>query len=124
MAAWLWTGRRGIIAGRAAAALHGAEWVDEGAPVELITEHGRGQPGVIVREERIRPDEICQIGDFSVTTPLRTALDLARFLPRDDAVAHLDALAVATGIEAGPVLESAARYRGLRGYAGPERLSI
>ncbi len=115
MAAWLWTGRRGIIAGRAAAALHGAEWVADDAPVELITEHGRGQPGIIVREERIRPDEICQIGDFSVTTPLRTALDLARFLPRDEAVAHLDALAIATGIEAGPVLESAARYRGLRG---------
>ncbi|BBX90788.1 hypothetical protein H5U98_06050 [Mycolicibacterium boenickei] len=115
MAAWLWTGRRGIIAGRAAAALHGAQWVDDDAPVELITEHGRRQPGVIVREERIKPDEICQIGDFSVTTPLRTALDLARFLPRDEAVAHLDALAIATGVEAGPVLELAARYRGLRG---------
>ncbi|MFV8049686.1 hypothetical protein [Mycobacterium sp. 48b] len=115
MAAWLWTGRRGVIAGRAAAALHGALWVDENAPVELITEHGRPRPGIIVREERVRPDEICRIGDFSVTTPLRTALDLARFLPRDEAVAHLDALAIATGVEAGPVLELAARYRGLRG---------
>lgn len=115
MAAWLWTGRRGIIAGRAAAALHGAQWVDDDAPVELITEHGRRRPGVIVREERISADEVCRIGDFNVTTPLRTALDLARFLPRDEAVKHLDALAVATGVEAGPVLELAARYRGLRG---------
>lgn len=115
MAAWLWTGRRGIIAGRAAAALHGAQWVDDDAPVELIIEHGRLRPGIIVREERIRPDEICRIGDFSVTTPLRTALDLARFLPRDDAVAHLDALAIATGVDAGQVLELAGRYRGLRG---------
>ncbi|MBU9763519.1 hypothetical protein FR943_06635 [Mycobacterium sp. TNTM28] len=115
LAAWLWTGRRGIIAGRAAAALHGAEWVDDDIPIELITEHGRRRPGIIVREERIRPDEVCQIGDFSVTTPLRTALDLARFLPRDAAVAHLDALAIATGVEAGPVLELAGRYRGLRG---------
>lgn len=115
MAAWLWTGRRGIIAGRAAAALHGAQWVDDDAPVELIAEHGRRRRGVIVREERIRPDEICRIGEFSVTTPLRTALDLARFLPREDAVAHLDALAIATGVEAAPVLELAARYRSLRG---------
>lgn len=115
MAAWLWTGRRGIVAGRAAAALHGAQWVRDDAPVELITEHGRRRPGVIVREERIRPDEVCQIGDFNATTPLRTALDLARFLPRDDAVAHLDALAIATGIDAEQVLELAARYRGLRG---------
>lgn len=115
MAAWLWTGRRGIIAGRAAAALHGAQWVDDAAPVELITEHGRRRPGVIVREERIRPDEICHVGDLRVTTPLRTALDLARFLPRDEAVAHLDAMAIATGVEAEQVLELAARYRGLRG---------
>lgn len=115
MAAWLWTDRRGIVAGRAAAALHGAQWVDDDAPVELITEHGRRRPGVIVREERILADEVCRIGDFAVTTPLRTALDLARFLPRDEAVAHLDALAIATGIEAGQVLELAARYRGLRG---------
>lgn len=115
MAAWLWSGRRGIVAGRAAAALHGAQWVRDDAPVELITEHGRRRPGVIVREERIRPDEVCQIGDFNVTTPLRTALDLARFLPRDDAVAHLDALAIATGIGAEQVLDLAARYRGLRG---------
>ncbi|MED5813727.1 hypothetical protein VST63_15310 [Mycolicibacterium sp. 050232] len=115
MAAWLWTGRRGIIAGRAAAALHGALWVDDDAPVELITEHGRRRPGVIVREERVMPDELCQVGDFSVTTPLRTALDLARFLPRDEAVAHLDALAIATGGDAEQVLERAARYRGLRG---------
>lgn len=115
MAAWLWSDRRGIIAGRAAAALHGAEWVDDDVPIELITEHGRPRPGIIVREERIRPDEVCQIGDFSVTSPLRTALDLARFLPRDDAVAHLDALAIATGIEADQVLEMADRYRGLRG---------
>jgi hypothetical protein len=28
-AAWLWSGRRGVIAGRAAAALHGAKWVDD-----------------------------------------------------------------------------------------------
>ena len=36
LAAWLWSGRRGIIAGRAAAALHGAKWVDEFTPVEVV----------------------------------------------------------------------------------------
>jgi hypothetical protein len=115
VAAWLWTGRRAIIAGRAAAALHGAQWVDDDTPVELIVKHGRRRPGVVIRDERIMPDEICRIGDLSVTTPLRTALDLARFLPRDTAVAHLDALGAATGVDAGQVLELAARYPGLRG---------
>jgi hypothetical protein len=32
-AAWLWSGRRAIVAGRAAAALHGASWVSEQTPV-------------------------------------------------------------------------------------------
>src|ERR1700746_1543272 len=53
VAAWLWTGRRGIIAGRAAAALQGARWVDASTPIELIAEHTRPRPGVIVHQERI-----------------------------------------------------------------------
>ncbi|HEX2287001.1 MAG TPA: hypothetical protein VHI10_19620, partial [Mycobacterium sp.] len=36
VAAWLWTGRRGVIAGRAAAALHGAKWADASTPIEII----------------------------------------------------------------------------------------
>ncbi|MEN4477562.1 hypothetical protein [Mycolicibacterium cosmeticum] len=113
--AWLWSDRRAVIAGRAAAALHGAHWVHAKAPIELITEHRRPRPGIIVREERLAPDEICTMGDLRVTAPARTALDLARFLPRDDAVQHLDALARATRVNAAQVLGLAARYPGLRG---------
>lgn len=115
LAAWLWTGRSGIIAGRAAAALLGAKWVDASTPIELITEHTRPRPGVIVREERIAPDEITYIGEMRITNPARTALDLARHLPRDAAVAHLDALAAATGVSAADALLLAGRYRGARG---------
>lgn len=67
MAAWLHSGRRGIIAGRAAAALHGAKWVRASTPIEIITAHGRRRDGVIVREERIAPDEITYIGELPVT---------------------------------------------------------
>ncbi|HTI76690.1 MAG TPA: hypothetical protein VL634_16950 [Mycobacterium sp.] len=115
VAAWLWTGRRGVIAGRAAAALHGAKWVDASTPIELIAEHTRRRDGVIVREERIGADEITYIGELPVTTIARTALDLARHLPRDVAVRHLDALAAATGVLPDDALELAAKYRGLRG---------
>lgn len=31
--AWLWSGRRGIVAGLAAAALHGSDWIDDDAPI-------------------------------------------------------------------------------------------
>jgi len=115
VAAWLWTGRRGVIAGRAAAALHGAQWVDPGTPIEVIADHTRRRVGVVVHEERIADDEITCIGELPVTTPTRTALDLARHLPRDRAVAHLDALAAAVGVSAEDVIDLAVRYRGARG---------
>ncbi|VEG57621.1 cullin, a subunit of E3 ubiquitin ligase [Mycolicibacterium aurum] len=114
-AAWLWTARTGVIAGRAAAALHGAKWIDTQTPIDIIAEHTRPRSGIIVREERIGVDEITSVGGLCVTTPVRTALDLARHLPRDTAVCHLDALGRATGVRPDRVLELAARYRGARG---------
>lgn len=114
-AAWLWTDRRGILAGRAAAALHGAEWVNSGTPIDIIAPRERQQRGVVIRNERINWDEICAVGEVSVTTPARTALDLARHLDRDLAVRHLDALAAATGVTADDVAPLLERYRGSRG---------
>ncbi|SBS73075.1 conserved hypothetical protein [uncultured Mycobacterium sp.] len=113
-AAALWV-PGGIIAGRAAAALHGASWIGAAAPIELIGRARRRQPGVIVREERIRVGEFMPLNDLVVTTPERTALDIARHLPRGEAVAHLDALAAATGIKPADVLSLADRYPGARG---------
>lgn len=115
VAAWLWTGRKGVIAGRAAAALHGARWVDASTPIEIIAEHTRKRPGIRVREERIAADEITYVGELPVTTVARTALDLARHLPRDTAVMHLDALATATGALPVDALALAAKYPGARG---------
>ena len=114
-AAWLWSGRRGIIAGRAAATLHGAKWVDPSTPIEIIGEHTRPRPGIVVREERIGADEVTEICGLPVTTLTRTALDLAKHLPRNAAVAHLDTLAAARGVAADEVIELAGRYRGARG---------
>ncbi|WP_396927226.1 hypothetical protein [Mycolicibacterium sp.] len=104
-----------IIAGRAAAALHGASWVEPTTPIELIGRARRRQAGVIVRAERVHSDEFGPLGDLAVTTPARTALDVARHLPRGEAVAHLDALAAATGFQAAAALALADRYPGARG---------
>lgn len=98
MAAWLWTGRTAVIAGRAAAAIHGAKWVDASTPIEVIAEHTRQRADVIVGEERIADDEITFVGELPVTTPARTALDIGGHLERNQAVAHLDALAASTGV--------------------------
>ncbi len=113
-AAALWV-PGGIVTGRAAAARHGASWVAAAAPIELIGTARRPQAGVIVRAERIRVDEFTPLGDVVVTTPERTALDLARHLPRADAVAHLDALTAATTVDLAAVLALADRYPGARG---------
>lgn len=113
--AWLWSGRNGVIAGRAAAALHGALWVDAATPIEMIWRSGRPPSGIIVRNERIDDDEVVQIDQMSVTSPARTALDLARHLPRDIAVRHLDALARVTGVKACDAVSLAERYPRARG---------
>ncbi len=121
VAAWLWTGRKGVIAGRAAAALHGAKWIDASTPIEMLANHGRRRKGLIVRDERLGADEIIRVGNLPVTTAARTALDLARHQLRDTAVAHLDALAAATGFSAGEALALADRYRGARGVRRARR---
>lgn len=113
--AWLWSGRNGVIAGRAAAALHGARWVDAATPIELIWRSGRPPQGVTVRNERLDADEIVRIAGLPVTSVNRTALDLARCLPRDAAVRHLDALAQASGVTAVDALEAAGRHPRARG---------
>ncbi len=114
VATWLWTDREGVIAGRAAAAMHGARWVSARTPIEVISWPRRPRPEAIIHNERLDDDEIMMIGDLPVTTPMRTAWDLGRHLPRDTAVRHLDALAAATGVTAVDASTLSARYRGAR----------
>ncbi|AKN18530.1 hypothetical protein B586_06545 [Mycobacterium haemophilum DSM 44634] len=114
-AAWLWSGRRAIVAGRAAAALHGAKWVDDFTPVELVGPFHHPPPGIIVRRERISDEDVVGRGELLVTSLARTAFDLARHLPRGVAVAHLDALAAATNLTAADIMPIATRNKGARG---------
>ncbi|KUI25634.1 hypothetical protein AU196_22800 [Mycobacterium sp. IS-1742] len=116
VAAFLWTGRKGVIAGRAAAYWHGVRWALENHDIEVIGRHRRSAHGVEIHDERIAPDEIRRYGaELLLTSPARTALDLGRRLPRVEAVAVLDALAAASGVTAAEVQALAARYPGMRG---------
>ena len=94
--AWLWSRRRAIVAGVAASALHGAQWVDPDVRIELIAPNARAQPGLMVRNETLADDEITEAQLLPVTTPARTAYDLGRHQFRGQAVARLDALMRAT----------------------------
>lgn len=117
VAAWLWSQRGAVIAGAAASALHGAKWVDDDTVVELIWRNARAPKGVHTRNELLGDGETQQIGSLCVTTPERTAFDLARRGTVGQAVARLDALARSTDFKVGDVAELARRHphtRGLR----------
>lgn len=116
-AAWLWSRRRGIVAGRSASALHGAKWVDHRAPAQLVYQHRRPPAGINTWSDSLSEDEIQTIAGLRVTTPARTALDLACRYPVERAVAAIDALARATDLELSEVDSLGERYRGRRGIA-------
>jgi len=113
--AWLRSGRRGVIAGLAASALHGAQWVDDDIPIELIWNHGRSPAGLLVRNEKLADDEITKVAGMPVTTRARTAFDLGRYLPRGEAIARLDSLMHSQIFSIEDVLILAKRYQGARG---------
>lgn len=113
--AWLRSGRKGVVAGIAASALHGASWVDDDIPVELIWNNTRPPPGIIARAERLEPDEITTCECIPLTTAARTAFDLGRHLPRREALTRLDALKRATAYLDEEVIALTKRYKGARG---------
>jgi hypothetical protein len=116
-AGWLWTGRRGVVAGFAAAALHGSKWVDDAQVVELIHDNLRSPAGIQTHRDHIDEDEIEVTAGMPVTSPVRTALDFGCWYPTMTAVAGIDALARATDLKAVDVELLARRYAGRRGIA-------
>lgn len=115
LAAHLWSRGGAVVSGLAASALHGAKWVDDDTPVELICAKPRAPHGVIARHELLLDNEIQRLDGLAVTTPNRTAFDLGRRGRIDDAVAHLDALARATHLQKAAVEKVAAHHRHARG---------
>jgi hypothetical protein len=76
-AAWLWSDRGAVVAGRSAAALHGAKWVDDDAPAEILYDNRRPPNGIHTWSDRFEDDEVDTVRGLVVTTPARTALDMA-----------------------------------------------
>lgn len=114
-AAWLWSRRRGVLAGLAAAALHGSDWIDEDEPVELICDNQHCPAGISTSRQHLEDDEITRVAGLPVTTLVRTGFDLARRSSPGQAVARLDALMRATRFDVKDVLLLAERHAGARG---------
>ncbi len=115
VAAWLWSGKDAVVAGNSAAALLGANWVDAGAPAELITGRKRPPPLIITRNETLLAGETVTVNAIPVTSPSRTAFDLGRRPGLQTAVARIDALARATGVRVPDVEAVIGLHPGARG---------
>jgi very-short-patch-repair endonuclease len=118
-AAHLLLGGHGALGGFSAAELLGASCGPVGCPAEVVAPRGRVEPrpGLLVRHDRFAPDEVEEADGCTVTTPLRTAYDLARRSPVVEAVVAVDALAFAHGFPPAQVLLAAGRHLGARGTA-------
>ncbi|WP_234711342.1 endonuclease domain-containing protein [Mycolicibacterium llatzerense] len=114
-AVWLRSKRRGVLAGFSAAALHGARFIGPEVPAYICDRYCRSERGVVLWRDIPPDDEVCCIGEMRLTTPVRTAVDLARRLPEDAAVAAIDALARAARLTVADIETAAERQCGQRG---------
>ncbi len=118
-AAHLLVAGRGALGGFSAAELLGASCGPLAGPAEIVVPRGRvtPRPGLLVRHHELASDEVTEVDGCAVTSPLRTAYDLARRLPLVEAVVAVDALAYVWGIVPAEVLRMARRHLGSRGSA-------
>jgi very-short-patch-repair endonuclease len=115
IAAWLWSGRRGVAAGLSAAALHGSRWIDATEPAELNQASRSGPAEIHIRSDELWPDEVVLIRSIPATSPARTAFDLGRLKGITTAVIRVDALLQATHLKIVDVEALLLRHKGVRG---------
>jgi very-short-patch-repair endonuclease len=118
-AAFLLVDGHGVVGGHAAAELLGASCGPRDGPVEVVVPargpHGR--PGIVVRNDRLSLDEVARVDGIAVTSPLRTAFDLARRPPLVEAVVAVDALAHEHGFDPQELVRVGYRHPNARGVA-------
>jgi len=120
-AAWLFAGPDAVVCGLSAAAVYGTEWLDADAPAEVVRSNRHSPAGLTVHSYALAPDDVCMAGGMRVTSAARTAFDLGRLLPENQAIPTLDALLNVTGLDPAHVWALAEGNRGIRGV---DRLRI
>lgn len=95
-----------VVGGYAAATILGADCAPREAVIDLVVGRRRVRPrdGVLIHQDVLGDEEVWFREGVSVTSPLRTAYDLARALDHDDAVVAVDALAHAHRLDVGALL--------------------
>lgn len=98
-AAWLWSGRDGVLAGLSASSMLGAKWMEPGTPAELVHTNRRPPPLIVVHTDALLPGETKTVCGMPATTAARTAFDLGRRLGLKEGVQRIDALMNATDVK-------------------------
>jgi hypothetical protein len=116
-AAHLWANGLGVLGGYSAAELYAAPCAPPDAPAEVVQPglHRRPPPGLLVHQHRLAAADRRMYRGLPLTTPARTAYDLARRLDLVEGVVAADALAGRFGFPAEALLEVAAREPRARG---------
>jgi hypothetical protein len=117
LAAYRYVDGRGVLSGYSAAEVLGASCGPWDAPAEVTVPH-RGQrspAGLLVHRAHLFPGEIKQVDGLQVTSPVRTAYDLARRGDLVERVVAVDRLANVHGFSPDLLLHFSARNRGTRG---------
>lgn len=97
LAAYYWAGPGAVLCGYSAAELLGRSCAPSHAPAEVavtaVRAGVRSRPEVTVHRDLLHPGEITDVDGVRITSRLRTAFDLARWLPLTEGVVAVDALA-------------------------------
>lgn len=119
-AAWLWAGSDSVVCGGAAAFLCGEKYlgeeiVDDDEVHLWMPRYRTPPPGIVVHRWTSAPESVLMRG-MAVTTPARTAIDLARLLDSDvRAVAALDSMCRTGGTSPEAVARTAFQMSGRTG---------
>jgi very-short-patch-repair endonuclease len=118
LAAAALVGDRGVLGGYSAAELLGASCGPLDAPAEVIVlGRRRAPPGLLIRREEVPRAERWCVRGATITSPVRTALDLACRGSLVEAVVGVDALAHAFGFPPHDLVRCAFNHPGRRGVS-------
>ncbi|MCD2189018.1 type IV toxin-antitoxin system AbiEi family antitoxin [Actinomycetospora soli] len=110
-----WLGPEAVVGGSLAADAHRVPIVDELVEVHLPRGQRPRRSDVVVHRGLLLPFEAQEVGGVRVTTPERTAFDLARRLDTIDGIAMADVLAERHPVDRHRLLDLARRHPNLRG---------
>lgn len=115
--------RGGVLVGYSAAQLLGADCAPANARAQVAAPRFMYRPaGLRTYGDRIAEADLVEAHNCRVTTPMRTAWDLARRLPLVEAVVAVDALARRGGFDPADLLEYRTAHPGARGSRRLDRV--